>query len=150
MVVDNVPDAQQGLISHLLPPNFENEEAGNEAQPSNAQVSAQALVEVPAQPLVEVAALVFSTCKVVVPNNLNLFLQIQKLSSTFWELRKSAVFVPLPLSPLCTDSESSDLEEVQEDMAANANRTLKELAAPDLDATPLCIEYDNVEDGGST
>ncbi|KAK9951138.1 hypothetical protein M0R45_006598 [Rubus argutus] len=73
-----------------------------------------------------------------------------EIEQYFWELRKSAVFVPLPLSPLCTDSESSDLEEVQEDMAANANRTLKELAAPDLDATPLCIEYDNVEDGGST
>ncbi|KAK9928913.1 hypothetical protein M0R45_026029 [Rubus argutus] len=68
-----------------------------------------------------------------------------EIEQYFWELRKSAVFVPLPLSSQFTDSESSDLEEVQEDMAANANHTLKELAAPDLDATPLCIEYDNVE-----
>ena len=38
---------------------------------------------------------------------------------------------------------SSDSSE-QENMAAN-NRTLKELAAPDLDQQPLCIEYPNLD-----
>ena len=39
---------------------------------------------------------------------------------------------------------SSSNSSEQEDMAAN-NRTLKELAAPDLDQQPLCIEYPNLD-----
>ena len=38
-----------------------------------------------------------------------------------------------------------DIQEEQGEMAAANNRTLKELATPDLDQQPLCIQYPNLE-----
>ena len=37
-----------------------------------------------------------------------------------------------------------DIQEEQGEMAAVNNRTLKELATPDLDQQPLCIQYPNL------
>ena len=38
-----------------------------------------------------------------------------------------------------------DIQEEQGEMTAANNRTLKELATPDLDQQPLCIQYPNLE-----
>ena len=38
-----------------------------------------------------------------------------------------------------------DIREEQREMAAAYNRTLKELATPNLDQQPLCIQYPNLE-----
>ena len=38
-----------------------------------------------------------------------------------------------------------NVQKEQEEMAAANNRTLKELATPDLDQQPLCIQYPNLE-----
>ena len=77
------------------------------------------------------------------------YLQTSNLNQSF------VAFPPSPPShPIFTQPPEFDLarhtalsssnSSEQEDMAAN-NRTLKELAAPDLDQQPLCIEYPNLD-----